>query len=55
MTLLSERKSSISRTELIACPSVVMRLVQAFGSSAVLAIGAGSLADIYERHERGSK
>jgi hypothetical protein len=29
--------------------------VQAFGSSAVLAIGAGSLADIYERHERGSK
>ncbi|KAJ9107473.1 hypothetical protein QFC21_000926 [Naganishia friedmannii] len=34
---------------------IVMRLVQAFGSSAVLAIGAGSLADIYERHERGSK
>ncbi|KAJ9110434.1 hypothetical protein QFC19_001560 [Naganishia cerealis] len=34
---------------------ILMRLVQAFGSSAVLAIGAGSLADIYERHERGSK
>lgn len=34
---------------------ILMRLVQAFGSSAVLSVGAGSLADMYERHERGSK
>jgi MFS family permease len=32
-----------------------VRMVQAFGSSAVLAIGAGSLADMYERSERGTK
>lgn len=34
---------------------IIMRLLQGFGSSAVLAIGAGSLADMYEVHERGSK
>lgn len=34
---------------------IFMRCLQAFGSSAVLAIGAGSLADMYEKHERGSK
>ncbi|GAA5846678.1 hypothetical protein JCM5353_008666 [Sporobolomyces roseus] len=32
-----------------------MRLGQALGSSAVLALGAGSLADIYDTHERGTK
>ncbi|EIW65089.1 MFS general substrate transporter [Trametes versicolor FP-101664 SS1] len=32
-----------------------MRCVQAAGSSAVLAIGAATLADIYDSHERGSK
>ncbi len=34
---------------------ILVRMVQAFGSSAVLAIGAGSLADMYERAERGTK
>lgn len=32
-----------------------MRVLQAAGSSAVMAIGAGSLADMYETHERGTK
>lgn len=32
-----------------------MRLVQAIGSSAVLSLGAGTLSDMYEKHERGSK
>ncbi|KAK4689297.1 hypothetical protein P7C73_g807, partial [Tremellales sp. Uapishka_1] len=32
-----------------------MRCVQAMGSSAVLSIGAGSLADMFEIHERGKK
>jgi MFS family permease len=32
-----------------------MRILQAFGSSAVLAIGAGTLADIFDPHERGTK
>ncbi|EIW70508.1 hypothetical protein TREMEDRAFT_28934 [Tremella mesenterica DSM 1558] len=32
-----------------------MRCLQAVGSSAVTAVGAGSLADMYETHERGSK
>ncbi|KAI0638936.1 MFS general substrate transporter [Trametes polyzona] len=32
-----------------------MRCVQAAGSSAVLAIGAATLADIYDTHERGAK
>lgn len=32
-----------------------MRILQAIGSSAVLAIGAGSLSDIYDTHERGAK
>ncbi|KAF8546911.1 MFS general substrate transporter [Imleria badia] len=31
-----------------------MRVVQAAGSSAVIAIGAATLADIYEPHERGT-
>ncbi|KAH8114699.1 MFS general substrate transporter [Phellopilus nigrolimitatus] len=31
-----------------------MRCLQAFGSSAVISIGAGTLADIYEPHERGA-
>jgi MFS family permease len=34
---------------------VVVRLLQGFGSAAVLSVGAGSLADMYEKHERGSK
>lgn len=32
-----------------------MRCLQALGSSAVLSAGAGSLADMYEVHERGKK
>ena len=32
-----------------------MRCVQATGSSAVVAVGAGSLADMFEVHERGQK
>ncbi|GAA5912558.1 hypothetical protein JCM5296_003479 [Sporobolomyces johnsonii] len=34
---------------------IAMRILQALGSSAVLALGAGSLADIYDTHERGTK
>ncbi|CED82859.1 Synaptic vesicle transporter SVOP and related transporters (major facilitator superfamily) [Phaffia rhodozyma] len=34
---------------------IVMRMVQAFGSSAVLSIGAGTLADMFEPEVRGSK
>lgn len=32
-----------------------MRIISAIGGSAVLSIGAGSLADIYASHERGRK
>ncbi|KAL7413574.1 major facilitator superfamily domain-containing protein [Mrakia frigida] len=32
-----------------------MRMIQAFGSAAVMAIGAGTLADIYEPKERGTR
>jgi len=32
-----------------------MRCLQAIGSSAVISVGAGSLADMYEVHERGQK
>jgi MFS family permease len=34
---------------------IAMRCVQAIGSSAVVAVGAGSLADMFEVHERGKK
>ncbi|WWC61983.1 uncharacterized protein I303_104570 [Kwoniella dejecticola CBS 10117] len=34
---------------------IVMRALQAVGSGAVTALGAGSLADMYEMHERGTK
>ncbi|GAA5868553.1 hypothetical protein JCM3774_005426 [Rhodotorula dairenensis] len=34
---------------------VGMRVLQSFGSSAVLALGAGTLADMYDTHERGEK
>lgn len=34
---------------------IAMRILQALGSSAVLALGAGSLADIFDTHERGTK
>ena len=34
---------------------IVLRIIQAAGSSAVLALGAGTLADIYDNHERGVK
>ncbi|KAL7421942.1 hypothetical protein Q5752_003714 [Cryptotrichosporon argae] len=34
---------------------IAMRCLQAMGSSAVLSVGAGSLADMYEVHERGKK
>lgn len=34
---------------------IVMRCLQACGSSAVVAVGAGSLADMFEVHERGKK
>ncbi|KLO08653.1 MFS general substrate transporter [Schizopora paradoxa] len=33
---------------------ISMRCLQAFGASAVLSIGAATLADIYEPHERGT-
>ncbi|KPV72502.1 uncharacterized protein RHOBADRAFT_66887 [Rhodotorula graminis WP1] len=32
-----------------------MRVLQSLGSSAVLALGAGTLADMYDPHERGTK
>lgn len=32
-----------------------MRVFQALGSGAVLALGAGTLADIFDNHERGTK
>jgi MFS family permease len=32
-----------------------MRILQSAGSSAVLSVGAGSLADMYDTHERGRK
>ncbi|GAA5916702.1 hypothetical protein JCM8208_000753 [Rhodotorula glutinis] len=32
-----------------------MRILQSLGSSAVLALGAGTLADMYDPHERGTK
>ncbi|BGP19499.1 hypothetical protein JCM10213_006319 [Rhodosporidiobolus nylandii] len=34
---------------------LVMRVLQALGSSAVLALGAGTLADMYDTHERGTR
>jgi len=34
---------------------IAMRVLQAFGSSAVVSVGAGSLADMFEPHERGRK
>lgn len=34
---------------------IAMRILQSVGSSAVLALGAGTLADIYDNHERGQK
>lgn len=34
---------------------IVFRMVQALGSSAVMSIGAGTLADIFEQEERGTK
>ncbi|ORY32921.1 major facilitator superfamily domain-containing protein [Naematelia encephala] len=34
---------------------IAMRCLQATGSAAVVAVGAGSLADIFEVHERGQK
>lgn len=34
---------------------ISMRCVQAVGSAAVVSVGAGSLADIFEVHERGQK
>jgi MFS family permease len=34
---------------------ILMRCLQATGSSAVVAVGAGSLADMFEVHERGQK
>lgn len=34
---------------------IAMRVLQAIGSSAVLALGAGTLSDIYDSHERGTK
>lgn len=56
MTLLSKHDDGFVGQQAQCIPvSVIMRLLQAFGSSAVLAIGAGTLADIYEKHERGSK
>ncbi|GAA5853337.1 hypothetical protein JCM8547_000289 [Rhodosporidiobolus lusitaniae] len=34
---------------------LVMRVLQSLGSSAVLSLGAGTLADMYDTHERGTK
>ncbi|GAA5907501.1 hypothetical protein JCM6882_003878 [Rhodosporidiobolus microsporus] len=43
-----------SRSQTIAV-FLVMRILQSLGSSAVLALGAGTLADMYDTHERGTK
>ncbi|GAA5968622.1 hypothetical protein JCM11641_007702 [Rhodosporidiobolus odoratus] len=43
-----------SRSQTIAV-FLVMRVLQSLGSSAVLSLGAGTLADIYDTHERGTK
>lgn len=32
-----------------------MRILQALGSGAVLALGSGTLADVYDQHERGTR
>ncbi|BGP02946.1 Vacuolar DHA amino acid exporter [Rhodotorula toruloides ATCC 204091] len=34
---------------------IAMRVLQSLGSSAVLSLGAGTLADMYDTHERGEK
>ncbi|TNY23883.1 vacuolar DHA amino acid exporter [Rhodotorula diobovata] len=34
---------------------LAMRVLQSMGSSAVLSLGAGTLADMYDTHERGTK
>ncbi|GAA5899676.1 uncharacterized protein JCM6883_005950 [Sporobolomyces salmoneus] len=47
-TAVASRASTIS-------VFIAMRVLQALGSSAVLALGAGSLADIFDTHERGTK
>ncbi|EJD50728.1 vacuolar DHA amino acid exporter [Auricularia subglabra TFB-10046 SS5] len=43
--------ASASRMEVL----ISMRILQALGTSVASAIGAGTLADIYEPHERGTK
>ncbi|GAA6012697.1 hypothetical protein JCM10207_005329 [Rhodosporidiobolus poonsookiae] len=43
-----------SRAQSIAV-FLVMRVIQSLGSSAVLSLGAGTLADMYDTHERGTK
>jgi MFS family permease len=34
---------------------IALRVVQSMGASAVLSLGAGSLADLFDTHERGEK
>lgn len=34
---------------------IAMRVISAMGSSAVVAVGAGCLAEVYDVHERGQK
>lgn len=34
---------------------IVMRILQSTGSGPTVSLGAGSLADMYETHERGAK
>ncbi|GAA6030889.1 hypothetical protein JCM8097_008922 [Rhodosporidiobolus ruineniae] len=43
-----------SRSQTIAV-FLIMRILQSLGSSAVLSLGAGTLADMYDTHERGTK
>ncbi|GAA5964081.1 hypothetical protein JCM3765_000895 [Sporobolomyces pararoseus] len=47
-TIVASRSNTIS-------VFIAMRILQSLGGSAVLALGAGSLADIFDTHERGTK
>jgi MFS family permease len=34
---------------------IAMRVIQGAGGAAVLSVGAGSIADVFDAHERGRK
>ena len=34
---------------------IAMRVIQGAGGAAVLSVGAGSIADVFDTHERGRK